>query len=62
MEGVATDDHGNVEMNSANHKVWDVLTLTYGDKVREMTVLGHVIENPNTNTHGSWLGSIFFAE
>ncbi|MCO1604123.1 FtsX-like permease family protein [Desulfosporosinus nitroreducens] len=60
LEGVATDDHGNVEMNSANHKVGDVLRLTCGDKVREMTVLGHVIENPNTNTDGSWLGSIFF--
>ncbi|MCB8817875.1 ABC transporter permease family protein [Desulfosporosinus shakirovi] len=28
--------------------------------MREMTVLGHVVENPNTNTDGRWLGSIFF--
>lgn len=60
LEGVKTDNHGNVETGSFNHKVGDVITLTSGDSVREMTVLGHVIANSNTNTDGSWRGSIFF--
>lgn len=60
LEGVKTDDNENVKINSFNHKVGDVLTLTCGDHVREMIVLGHVVENPNTNTNGSWIGSIFF--
>ncbi|HWQ43211.1 MAG TPA: ABC transporter permease [Desulfosporosinus sp.] len=60
LEGVKTDDHGNVDMNSANHKVGDVITLTCGDQAREMIVLGHVVANPNTNTDGSWRGSDFF--
>lgn len=60
LEGVKTDDYGEVETDSFNHKVGDVITLTSGDSVREMTVLGHVIANSNTNTDGSWMGSIFF--
>ena len=60
LEGVKTDDHGNVETGSINHKVGDKITLTSGDSVREMTVLGHVIANSNTNTDGSWRGSDFF--
>lgn len=60
LEGVKTDDHGNVETGSFNHKVGDVITLTSGDSVREMTVLGHVIINPSTNTDGVWMGSDFF--
>ncbi|SDG62294.1 ABC transporter permease [Desulfosporosinus hippei] len=60
LEGVKTDDHGKAAMSSANHQVADVLTLTCGDQVREMTVLGHVVENPKTNTDGRWMGSVFF--
>ncbi|ATW25778.1 ABC transporter permease [Candidatus Formimonas warabiya] len=60
LEGVTTDDHGNAETGSFNHQVGDMITLTCGGNVREMTVLGHVVANPNTNTDGSWMGSIFF--
>lgn len=60
LEGVTAGDHGDVDINSFNHKVGDKITLHCGDSVREMTVLGHVIANPNTNTDGSWRGSIFF--
>lgn len=61
LEGVMSDDYGNTgTADSFNHKVGDMLTLTIGDSVREMTVLGHVIANPNTNTNGSWGGSVFF--
>ncbi|WP_312653925.1 ABC transporter permease [Aminipila sp.] len=60
LEGVMTDDNGNVKMDSFNHKVGAVISLTCNDQVREMTVLGHVIANSNTNTDGSWMGSIFF--
>lgn len=61
LEGVKADDYGNTEeSHSFNHKVGDILTLTVGDSVREMTVVGHVIANPNTNTNGSWVGSTFF--
>lgn len=60
LEGVLTDDHENVDIGGFNHKVGDVITLTSGDHVREMTVLGHVIANASTNTDGGWMGSIFF--
>jgi len=61
LEGVMADDYGNTGTGDRfNHKVGDVLTLTTGENVREMTVLGHVIANPNTNTNGSWVGSAFF--
>ncbi|MNM62637.1 FtsX-like permease family protein [compost metagenome] len=60
LEGVPTDDHGKAETGSMNHKVGDKITLTCGDNVREMTVLGHVIANSDTNTNGAWWGSAFF--
>ena len=61
LEGVKSDDYGKPDApDSFNHQVGDVLTLTVGDSVREMTVLGHVIVNPSTNTDGSWRGSDFF--
>lgn len=60
LEGVTTDDNGNIQTNSFNHQVKDVITLTCGDNTCEMTVLGHVVANPNTNTDGSWMGSVFF--
>ncbi len=59
LEGVNADDHEKVDTGSFNLKVGDVITLTNGDHMREMTVLGHVIANSN-NTDGSWRGSIFF--
>jgi ABC-type antimicrobial peptide transport system, permease component len=60
LEGVKADDNGNVEADSFNHKVGDKITLKCGDSVREMTVLGHVIVNPDTNTDGTWTGSAFY--
>ncbi len=60
LEGVSTDDYGNVDVNSINLKVGDSFTLTCGDTVREMTVLGHVIANSDTNTDGGYMGSTFF--
>ncbi len=60
LEGVTVDDHGRVDTGSFNHKTGDQILLTVGDAVREMTILGHVIVNPNTNTDGSWTGSVFF--
>lgn len=60
LEGVTANDHNEVEAGSFNHQVGDQITLTYGDHARKMTVLGHVVENPSTNTDGSWVGSAFF--
>lgn len=60
LEGVNTDDHENVKISSFNHEVGDVVTLTSGGHVRKMTVLGHVVANPSTNTERRWIGSIFF--
>ena len=60
LEGVKADDNGNAGTNSFNHKVGDKITLKCGDSVREMTVLGHVIANLDTNTDGRWTGSAFY--
>ncbi len=60
LEGVTRDDQGRVDTKGFNHKVGDQIILTCGGKSQKMTVLGHVIANPNTNTDGSWRGSIFF--
>ncbi len=60
LEGVKADDNGNAETNSFNHKVGDKITLKCGGSVREMTVLGHVIANLETNTDGTWTGSAFY--
>ena len=60
LEGVKADDNGNVEMDSFNHKVGDKIILKCKDSVKEMTVLGHVIANLDTNTDGSWRGSAFY--
>lgn len=60
LEGVRADDNGNVETDSFHHRVGDKITLKCGDRVREMTVLGHVIVNPDTNTDGAWMGSVFY--
>lgn len=61
LEGVQPDDYGNLETgDSFNHRVGDVLNLTIEDNIREVTVLGHVIANSNTNTDGRWVGSAFF--
>lgn len=60
LEGVLTDDHGNAKTDSFNHQIGDRITLKCGDGVREMTVLGHVIANSNTNTDGGWAGSAFY--
>ncbi len=60
LEGVPADDHGRVDTKGFNHKTGDRIVLTCGDTVKEMTVLGHVVANPNTNTDGSWRGSILY--
>lgn len=60
LESVQADDHGNARADKANHQIGDKIELKAGSNVRKMTVLGHVIANPNTNTDGSWMGSIFF--
>lgn len=60
LEGVKADDNGNAEMDSFNHKVGDKIILKCKDSVKEMTVLGHVIANLDTNTDGSWRGSAFY--
>ncbi|TWH56968.1 putative ABC transport system permease protein [Desulfitobacterium sp. LBE] len=60
LEGVQADDQGKVETGRFNHQVGDKITLNYGSTEREMTVLGHVVANPQTNTDGSWRGSAFF--
>ena len=60
LEGVKADDNGNAESDSFNHKIGDRIALKCGSSVREMTVLGHVIANPDTNTDGTWMGSAFY--
>jgi len=60
LEGVKADDSGNVLMSSFNHKIGDTITLKCSDNIRDMTVLGHVIANSDTNTDGTWMGSVFF--
>lgn len=60
LEGVKADDNGNAGTNSFNHKVGDKVVLKCGDAIREMTVLGHVIANLDTNTDGAWTGSAFY--
>jgi len=60
LEGVQADDQGKALMNSFNHKVGDVIELKCGSTVKKMTILGHVIANPSTNTDGTWVGSAFF--
>lgn len=60
LEGVRMDDHGNAEMDSFNHSVGDKVKLSIGDSIHEMTVLGHVVANQNSNTDGTWGGSGFF--
>lgn len=60
LEGVKADDNGKVEADSFNHKVGDKIALKCGGSVRETTVLGHVIANPDTNTDGAWTGSAFY--
>ncbi len=60
LEGVKADDYGNVNKNSFNNRAGDKIVLDCGDTVREMTILGHVVANPNTNTDGFWIGSVFF--
>ncbi|WP_242869950.1 FtsX-like permease family protein [Desulfitobacterium hafniense] len=60
LECVQADDQGKVETGRFNHQVGDKITLNYGGTKREMTVLGHVVANPQTNTDGSWRGSAFF--
>lgn len=60
LEGVRADDNGNVETESFNHQLGDQITLKCGDSVRELTVLGHVIVNSDTNSDGSWTGSAFY--
>ena len=60
LEGTCTDDNGNVEADTINHSIGDVITLHCDGKDKKLTVLGHVIANPNTNTDGSWMGSVLF--
>lgn len=60
LEGVRADDNGNVETESFNHQVGEQITLKCEDGNREMTVLGHVIINSDTNTDGSWMGSAYY--
>lgn len=60
LEGAWADDNGNVEPDSFNLQIGDKITLKCGDRVREMTVLGHVNMNSDTNSDGSWIGSAFY--
>lgn len=60
LEGVKADDNGNAETDSFNHRVGDKIALKCGDTVRDMSVLGHVIANLDTNTDGTWMGSVFY--
>jgi len=60
LEGVPTDDYGNIAADRINHSVGDTIDLTVNEKTVEVVILGHVIENPMSNTDGGWGGSIFF--
>lgn len=58
LEGVFANSRGEVDESSINHKTGDKVQIFYNGKVREFTVLAHVIAN-ESNTY-DWVGSCFF--
>lgn len=58
LEGAFVNTRGVLDAESLNHRVGDKLELEYAGRVREFTVLGHVVAN-EANTY-DWVGSCFF--